>query len=589
MKTIGSLIQSLVLCLIVLFSATPRAAELSWNNRSFQIVASEKPLADFFRELAASQGTTAVVDPEVAGAISGKFSGPASSILINVCATNGLTWYFDGTFLYIENAADVRSEIFSISGGNAKRISQTFEWMKITDSRHTFNVVDRDGRGSVYVSGSKHFISMVRKAIESVEGASTVPDNGEIRLFPLKYAWAADFKIMRSRKEVTIPGVANVLSSLFASTRGGSAVTTARPLSGSGPQRQTRMRGDDVQTDRVKSERVFPAAPGGPAGDGDLSLMMTNALGGGKPAQDLPKFHADTRLNAVIVRDIPERMGQYEKLIQAMDVRPRLIEIEVTIMDISRDTLDQLGIDWRLHTKRTDFQTGNGNSPQQSWATGPVSGESGQIAGFFDGKAANPIGALFSAAIGNSASNYLLARVQAMTSKGRAQFVARPKVLTLDNTEAVLDNLSEMHVRVQGYQDAGLFSITTGTSVRVTPLIVEENPSRGVMMSIIIEDGDLSATSVDQIPIINRRTVNTQAIVDEGQSLLIAGYSTQQSSDAVTGVPVLSDIPVLGHLFKYDEKKQVNMERFYLLTPRMVVPGASSGVDRTDVVTPEDK
>jgi type III secretion protein C len=109
------------------------------------------------------------------------------------------------------------------------------------------------------------------------------------------------------------------------------------------------------------------------------------------------------------------------------------------------------------------------------------------------------------------------------------------------------------------------------------------------MMSIIIEDGDLSATSVDQIPIINRRTVNTQAIVDEGQSLLIAGYSTQQSSDAVTGVPVLSDIPVLGHLFKYDEKKQVNMERFYLLTPRMVVPGASSGVDRTDVVTPEDK
>ncbi|REN10944.1 EscC/YscC/HrcC family type III secretion system outer membrane ring protein, partial [Mycobacterium tuberculosis] len=91
--------------------------------------------------------------------------------------------------------------------------------------------------------------------------------------------------------------------------------------------------------------------------------------------------------------------------------------------------------------------------------------------------------------------------------------VARPKVMTLDNTEAVLENLSEFYVRVDGFQDAGLFSITAGTAVRVTPLVIDEKASRGVMMSIDIVDGDLSPMSVDKIPIVRRRTVNTQALV----------------------------------------------------------------------------
>jgi type III secretion protein C len=96
------------------------------------------------------------------------------------------------------------------------------------------------------------------------------------------------------------------------------------------------------------------------------------------------------------------------------------------------------------------------------------------------------------------------------------------------------------------------------------------------MMSIDIVDGDLSAQAVDRIPIVRRRTVNTQALVDEGASLLIAGYSSEERSNATTGVPVLKDIPGVGSLFKYSDKKQINMERFYLLTPRLVTPGATA-------------
>ena len=139
----------------------------------------------------------------------------------------------------------------------------------------------------------------------------------------------------------------------------------------------------------------------------------------------------------------------------------------------------------------------------------------------------------------------------------------------------MLENLSEVHVRVDGFQDAALFTLTAGTSLRVTPLIVDEAAQRSMMMSIDIADGDLSPASVDSIPVIRRRTVNTQAMVDEGRSLLIAGFSSEETVNAVTGVPLLSSMPLIGNLFKHTEKTQTNMERFYLLTPRLVMPAVA--------------
>jgi type III secretion protein C len=272
-------------------------------------------------------------------------------------------------------------------------------------------------------------------------------------------------------------------------------------------------------------------------------------------------------MSAVIVRDIPERMGRYEKLVQAMDVRPRLVEIELTIMDVSTDSLDSLGVDWHLHGKRLDFQSGRGDRPALGWDSAGL----GQGA---SGPATTPLGAVFSAAIGNEARNYLLARVNALAQKGNANLVARPKVLTLDNTEALLENRSEFYVRVAGYQDTSLFKVNTGTAVRVTPLIVNESASSSVMMSIDIEDGDLAAGSVDNIPVVRRRAVNTQALIDEGASLLIAGYTSEEKTNVTSGVPLLSSLPVLGQLFQYTEKKRLNMERFYLLTPRFAVPAS---------------
>nr|WP_256258644.1 type III secretion system outer membrane ring subunit SctC [Burkholderia ubonensis] len=307
-------------------------------------------------------------------------------------------------------------------------------------------------------------------------------------------------------------------------------------------------------------------------------------------------IEADPAINAVIVRDLPENMYRYQSLIGQLDERPRIVEINVTIIDINEDSLDSLGIDWRLHTKHGDVQIGNGANPltgntQFGGAGNPPltfgidTSEAGQIGAFM------PTGIALTASIGGSLRNYLLTRVNALAQKGQAQLHSKPKVLALDNTEAILENLTQFYVQVQGYQDSSLYSVTTGTSIKVTPMIVDEaaraaaaGGPQSVMMSIDIQDGNIvPGQAVSNVPVIQQRNIVTKTMIDEGKSLLIAGFNDDEVRLNKSGVPWLSDIPLIGNLFKYTDKTGNHMERFYLLTPRVVTTASMYAPDGSPV------
>jgi type III secretion protein C len=542
--------------------STALAAPLPWRGGSFQIIANEKPLADFLRELAASQGTAAIVDPRVSGTISGRFSGQPLRLLGDITTTYALSWYYDGAFLFIDPASDVMTEVIAFGPGHSQRVAQALTQMGVIDHRFPVSVSSRDG--TLQVSGPRRYVERVKQAVQQVDQSIARADNSEIRVFALRYGWASDFTIHRAGKEIVVPGVASVLRGLYgapAAARGARSTVPGTPALSAGlavtANREIKLSSGET----IHAPKVEFAPPSAPA-MGVSGVQPMNGV-------ELPQIQADPRLNAVLVRDLPERMAQHERLIESMDVKPRLVEIEVAIMDVDSNRLDALGVDWRAHGRRADFQSGSGGSPALTF--GGASTEAGQTINI-NGTTAAPLGAVFTAAIGNSLRNFLLARVSALTQSGGANMVARPKLLTLDNIEASLENLSEFHVRVGGFQEVGLFKVTAGTALRVTPMIIADGDGRGVLMTINIEDGNLTAASVDSVPVIQRRSVNTQAMVAEGASLLIAGFSSEQTTTVTSGVPVLSTIPVVGNLFKYNEDKRGRQERLYMLTPRFVLP-----------------
>ncbi|WP_322026450.1 type III secretion system outer membrane ring subunit SctC [Burkholderia sp. BCC1977] len=583
------------LCMTVAQPA--RAADLRWRNKPFTIVANGKKIGDFIRELASSQGVTAVVDPKVDGVISGRFSGTPQQTLDTICSTYGLTWYYDGSFLYVDPADQSQTQMIPIPPNAAGEIGRALQAMQIPDKRYTLVINDR--ANSVYVAGPRRYVELVRQAVGSVGDPSANGAHADIRAFRLRYGWASDFTINRSGKEVTVPGVATILRRLFGKGGGTNELPSSTPLGQAA--RQVKLgSGLTIAVPRLD----FPDISGGPRQGGYGGADgAAGAAGGFSPFSNgggdtLPQIVADPAINAVIVRDLPENMYRYQSLINQLDERPRIVEINVTIIDINEDSLDSLGIDWRLHTTHGDVQIGNGQNPlngntQFNGAGNPPltfgvgASETGQTGTFM------PTGIALTASIGGSLRNYLLTRVNALAQKGQAQLRSKPKVLALDNTEAILENLTQFYVQVQGYQDSSLYSVTTGTSIKVTPMIVDEairnaaavsgNP-QSVMMSIDIQDGNIvPGQAVSNVPVIQQRNIVTKTMIDEGKSLLIAGFNDDEVRLNKSGVPWLSDIPLIGNLFKYTDKSGNHMERFYLLTPRVVTTASMYAPDGSPV------
>ena len=552
-------------------TAVAQAADLHWRNRPFSLVAEGKKVGDFIRELAASQGVTAVVDPKVEGTINGKFSGSPAGTLNTVCATYGLTWYYDGSLIYVDRADDAQTQVFPIPKGSGPELTQILRVMQITDQRFPLMISDKEN--TVYVSGPKRYVELVRQAIASIADPARGADRAEIRAFPLKYAWAGDVEINRSGKPVSIPGIATMLRRLLgapnmAAGSAGSSGSNAMRLTG--PTRQVKLSsGDSINVPRIE----IPLAGGQDSSYGAPAMATASST-----PSDLPRIEADAGINAVLIRDVPEHMAQYERLIASLDAKPRLVEINLTIIDISTDSLDSLGVDWRLHTTHGDFQYGNANNPPLTFNVGST--EAGQTG------STTPLGLALTASIGGSLRNYLLARINALTQSGNAQLQAKPKVLALDNTEAILENLIHFYVPVSGFQDASLYGITTGTSVKVTPLIVSEAGQMSVMMSIDIDDGNLTNDQVSQLPVVQERSIVTKAMIEEGKSLLIAGFNSDSLNNTKSGIPLLSDVPFIGNLFKYTNKTGQHMERFYLLTPRILTTASTSPAEVPAVSIP---
>lgn len=292
----------------------------------------------------------------------------------------------------------------------------------------------------------------------------------------------------------------------------------------------------------------------------DASAMASGAEGR-SGALSLPQIQADPRTNSVVIRDYPDKMAMHEAAIRKLDLPTKMIEIEAVILDINSDALESLGIDWRLSTRRLDIQTGAGNTPSLP--------RTNDLTSQVIGGAATPVGALATMAAG-SAVNQLLARVTALEQKGRGRVLSKPKIVTPENMEAVIESTSTYYVKLQGNLEVNLANVTTGTALRVFPSIQVGRNGDMVKLAIKIEDGSLSAATVENLPVVQRNSVTTEATVGVGQTLLVGGLSVERDTDNVTGVPILRSLPLVGRLFESTDTRRERTERIFLLTPRVV-------------------
>ncbi len=488
--------------------APAMAPPIPWKTETYSLVARAMDLRQALETFGVAQGISTIMSPAVGGAISGEFDAvPCGEFLDRLCSLHNLAWYWDGATLWIYAASEMQTILLDLRYMKAGEVRAMLAELGVEDPRFPLKTASRDEL--IMVSGPPRYVMLVAEMIQKADVLRERRTFTEIetRIFPLQNTWADDVSFTAGSPEASgsIKGVASMLREIV----GKIASPTSRA-----------------------------------AGD-------TNA-----PSAFSPLITAENRLNAVIVTDVAPRMPLYERLIKELDVPQKLLEIEVTVVEMSRKD----ALDWQLSIAGTG-------------AKDRLSGGVGQNAGnLFDPE--NIAGRGLAGALTYLGSKSTVsASLTALRDKGKARNISRTTLLTVNNLAAELSDQQSYHARVVGAEVAELAEVSAGTTLQVKPRIMRDAGPDGaarIWLTLSLHDGGFESVSVDSMPMSRSSTLDTQTSVYEDDTIVLAGYLRDIEESAGWGIPFLRDLPLIGWLFGGHSSKTETVQRLFLISPHVV-------------------
>ena len=508
----------LFLALAVQGSETNTVTSIPWKAPRYSLVAQTMNIRQALESFGSAQGISVVMSKAVVGSFSGTFSNiPAAEFLDRISTSHNLIWYYDGAALYVYGSGEVATILLDLKYMKAGEVRSLIRDLGVEDSRFPIKTASNDEL--IMVSGPPRYVTLVAETIAKADKLRELRTFNEVeaRVFPLVNTWADDvsFSVSNPESSVTIRGVANILEEIMTSS--------------------SSYKVKEAATNKTEDVEVR-----------DASLPGFT-----------PVIRPDNRLNAVIVRDVVTRLPMYEKLIKQLDVPQKLVEIAVTVVELSRED----ALDWQL-----SFKVDAANDDK-------VQGSVGQnVRNLFT--PASLAGKGLAGAVTYLGDDVdVSASLSALREKGKARSISRTSLLTLNNLAAQLSDTQSYHARVVGTEVASLEEVSAGTRLQIKPRIVKSAdtnaPSR-VWLTMELQDGGFESVTVDAMPMTRTSTLETQASVLEHHSILLAGYMRDIKESAGWGIPYLRDIPWIGWLFGGASNRDETVQRLFILTPYIV-------------------
>ena len=504
------------------FGGAEDAQFIPWKTPKYTLVARNMDLRTALNSFAVAEGLSIVMSDSVAGQFSGDFRDvPAGEFLDKLATVHNFTWYYDGAALYLYSAGEIQTLLLDLQYMKAGEVRRMLGELGVEDRRFPIRTTSNDEL--IMVSGPPRYVAIVAETIAKADKLRELRtfNEVEVRMFPLKNTWAdtVSFRVTSPESTVSIKGVAQLLEEMM---NGGAA-----------------------------SGRIVDSVAAGAGGP-------TNALAAQAATDSAfrPVIRAENRLNAVIIRDVKSRLPMYEGLISQLDVPQKLVEIAVTVVELSKKD----ALDWQLSLS--------------------YGGTRGHNAGAIGQNAQNVFtpedlaGMGLAGALTRIRSNYsLAASLTALRSKGKARNISRTTLLTVNNLAARMSDSQSYHARVVGTEVASLEEVSAGTELIVKPRIVpsvQTNVPNQVWLSLELDDGGFETVTVDSMPMTRSSTLQTQTAVFEDESIMLAGYLRDIDESAGWGIPYLRDIPWIGWLFGGVTTSKETVQRLFILTPHIV-------------------
>ena len=292
----------------------------------------------------------------------------------------------------------------------------------------------------------------------------------------------------------------------------------------------------------------------------------------------------DERSNKVFVTDVATRLQALRRLVQEIDVAPRQVLIEARIVEASKTFARDLGV--RLGVGgafgRIVGYTEDGAPVRRSTLGGGLGATrtmAGQVAGVVD---ANPAGlnlnlpadvsnpGLLSMVLwNNNATRFLNLELSALEVDGRGRVISSPRVLTANQVEASIEQGTE--IPYQEASSSGATSVSFKKAVLSLKVKPQITPDGRLQLSIEVnKDRPLYEQTLLGVPPIETKNVKSEVLIENGGTVVIGGIYEEEESTGEDKVPLLGDVPVLGHLFKSQSRVSSRKELLVFITPRIV-------------------
>ena len=326
------------------------------------------------------------------------------------------------------------------------------------------------------------------------------------------------------------------------------------------------------------AQRLQAASAGGAAAAGAVSHRWMSAKG---------TVMAEPRTNQLFFLDTPAYLKQLQAVIQQLDVPVRQVLIEAKIVEAEEQFGKSLGTRLGGAYAASFVPPFSASGRPVNVALGaqglPTTG--GVQPGYMVNLPAGPAGqalyapATFAVSLFNAGANqFLNLEISAMEADGKGRVVASPRVITADQTKALIEQGTELPYQVSNGNGAASISFRKANlKLEVTPQITPEGA--------VVLELDIAKDSVGQITTagyaINTKHVKTQVLVDNGGTVVIGGILEAADKDDVAKVPGLGQLPGLGWLFKSQQLTQRKTEMLIFVTPRVLADAVPSAASNT--------
>ncbi|MCR6653008.1 MAG: type II secretion system secretin GspD [Cellvibrionaceae bacterium] len=561
----------------------------SWAQQTWMINFKDSDIQELIKFVADVTGRTVIIDPRVKGRIKVISSKPMNEAELLQMFRTTLEMH-DFSMVEVEGVLriiplkDARSSPVPVVGGNSTEkgyLTQVIQLQNIAAAKilpsirplvpqHS-HLSAYDPSNAIIITDSAENIARIRELIERLDKSATPITE----IVELKYANAADLVQVLQGLEKADPNNNNLPNNslnLTSDKRNNAVLIT----------------GEDVQRQRMKSLITRLDKPRAQTGNvrvvyldyaeaksvaETLTKVMANLskLGPGGKQENVvaATVEADEDTNALLITASGDDLDSLLDVVARLDIRRAQVLVEAVIAEVGESARKNLGIEWLFldSSKGVFGSSARAGSRLGTVGAGALGLEGAENSTEAIGKLAGALvgdpGQLFGV-VGQNNDNSFLALVNALEDEGQTNILSTPSLLTMDNQEAsfvVGKNIPILTGSTSTTTNGGFSPFQTiqrqdvGIKLTVTPQV---NEGSTILLTVAQEVSSIDTSSpADQGFVTNQRKIETKVMASNGEVVVLGGLIEDQLSKGELRVPVLGRIPVLGRLFRSENRNKV--------------------------------